>query len=324
MLTAQTKLSLSSQAEFDESKFKELVSKIFEGKDIEELRYLSYAYTNKTMLVRFADGVKVVAKVSIKEDRFKKLALEVELVKRLKKETSLPVPDVLHSDQSRESFEYPFVIYSFLNGENLVDSIEHIKDKAKVGEELAKLTAGIHSVKLPSPKFSLTTEDEDEKWVDIIRQTCSDGIDALKHNHYERAGDIEKYVKENITLVSEPKEYTLIHRDLQPQNIHWNSKNSFIQGIFDFETAMSGDPVFEFNFLERQLFKVYPEIKKAFYPTYAKLSTLPDNLEGLVKFYEVTRDLHFYPRDIKYGELDRANGDIESLERLIFDDYNVG
>lgn len=324
MLVADSKQSISMQVDFDEQKLKDLVSKLFNNTKIEEVRYLSYAYTNKTMLFRFPDNRKVVVKVCVKEDRYPKLKLEVELIKRLGDETKLPIPKILHQDLSRDLFDYPFVIYSYLNGENLVDAMDYIADKKHVGIELARLSAEIHKIRIPNPSFSLATPYKGESWVGIINEICSNGIEALRSHNYERTNEIESYVNANITSISEPEQYCLIHRDLQPQNVHWDNKTKKVKGIFDFESAMSGDNLFEFNFLERQLFRTYPEMREPFYSTYSKISKLRPDFKKVVKFYEVVRDLYFFPRDLKYGELDRANGDIESLERTIFKDLNVG
>lgn len=324
MLVANSKQSISSQIDFDEKLLESVVSKSLGKSKVLENRYLSYAYTNKTILMRFDDGTKVVVKVSVKEDRYPKLALEIELIERLLKDSKIPVPAILFKDLEMKEFPYPFVIYSFLDGTNLVDAIDEIQDKGEVGVDLAWIAFELHKFDYPEPKFSLASKGQAQSWKQIITETCENGLKTLKDNNYERLSELEKWVTNHISLVVEPKQYSLIHRDLQPQNIHWNIQEKRIQGVFDFESAMSGDFYFEFNFLERNLFKTYPEIKKSFYEAYNKHTPLRKDYDRLVLFYEVVRDLYFYPRDIKYGELDRANGDIESIERLVLHEFNVG
>lgn len=324
MLVANSNQSLSSQIKFDERLLEKVIAKNLKKKSVVETRYLSYAYTNKTILMRFDDNSKVVVKVSVKEDRYAKLSLEIDLIERVSKESKIPVPKVLYKDLQMTEFQYPFVVYSFLNGGNLVDAIDRIKDKGHVGIDLAWITFELHKFDYPEPKFSLASNGDKKTWCEIVSETCENGLLALRGNNYERLAKLEKWIEKHISLVKEPSQYSLIHRDLQPQNIHWNLKGKKIQGVFDFESAMSGDFYFEFNFLERNLFKTYPEIRETFYNTYNKNTPLRKDFERLVLFYEVVRDLYFYPRDIKYGELDRANGDIESIERLVLHEFNVG
>ena len=323
-LTMSTDKSISSQVQIEDKLIESLLSSLFKGSSVQEIRYLSYAFTNKTALVRFSSGERAVIKICVKEDRFSKLKLEVDLIERISSETGLPVPKVLHKDLSMKKFQYPFVVYSFLPGENLVDSIIHVKDKNRLGIELGRVAGQLHQITFDRPKFSLAAEDSQSSWIEIIGAICKTGIDRLRESNYSRIADAERYVQKNIAKIVEPKDYSLIHRDLQPQNLHWDSQSQKIVGIFDFESAMSGDRHFEFNFLERKLFKTYPDVRKGFYSSYSKHNRLDRNYEDIVKFYEVVRDLYFYDRDLHYGELDRANGDIESIERLIFDDWLVG
>lgn len=324
-LTMSTNKPISSQVSLDNKLVGKLLSSVFGNSAVEEIRYLSYAFTNKTALVRLSgEREKVVVKICVKEDRFPKLELEAQLIERISRETELPVPQILHKDFSRERFLYPFVIYSFLPGENLVDSIVHINDKTKLGAELGRLASQLHQIIFDKPSFSLASVEKTPQWTMIIGIICQRGIRCLRENNYSRTEDVENYVKKKISIVQEPKKYCLIHRDLQPQNLHWDNQSEKIVGLFDFESAMSGDHHFEFNFLERKLFKTYPETRETFYSSYAEQGQLGQNYKELVKFYEVVRDLYFYDRDTHYGELDRANGDIESIERLILGDWMVG
>lgn len=325
-MVASSSQSISSQIDLDVKVIEAIISNIANKNNIEEIRYLSYAFTNKVILVRLKNEAfeKVVLKVCVKEDRVPKLKLETELISRLSKETNLPVPHIIFKDLSPKNLTYPFVIYSFLKGENLADAIVHITNKEKLGEQLALIASELHKISFDIPHLSLAVQEGNQTWIDIVKDICNVGIKQLKVNNFQRVNAIEDYVNKNFPLVKEPKSYKLIHRDIQPQNIHWDNDLQEITGIFDFESAMSGDYHFEFNFLERRLFKQYPEIRKSFYKAYATYSELDSNFEQLVKFYEVVRDLYFYNRDLFYRELDRANSDIESLERLILNDWNEG
>lgn len=280
--------------------------------------YLSYAFTNKTLLLEFSDHTKYVAKVCIKEDRFSKIELEAALLEKVGLETIVPVPKVIYKDFSQKEFQYPFAIYSFLKGKNLVDVIQDVNDYEKLGEDLAYITFQLHQIVYPMPLFSLANKQEEfSSWTEIIRGVCEEGIKALYDNNFKNASQIEKKVTNSIDIVREPVKYSLIHRDLQPQNVHWDTSSNKIIGVFDFESAGSGDFYFEFNFLERKLFKQYPMVKKAFYKKYNSHTILQKDFEELVKFYEIVRELYFFVRNAKYNEFDRQKKNIEALEELM-------
>jgi aminoglycoside phosphotransferase (APT) family kinase protein len=310
-----SKMSLSSQVYIDDKQVGLILAEILGKSEAKEIRYLSYAFTNKTLLVRFDEN---------DQDRFPKLELETNLISRIALETDLPVPSILYKDFSRKRIGYPFVVYSFLSGENLADSIIHIEKKEKLGIELGKLASVLHQIKFDDPKFSLASTEKNNSWKKILEEVITTGVNKLQTNNYVRVKGIEEYIKKEFSKIQEPKNYSLVHRDLQQQNLHWDNKLEKIVGVFDFESAMAGDHHFEFNFLERRLFKTYPVIRKSFYDTYSKHGNLNENHENIVRFYEVIRDLYFYNRDIQYGELDRANEDVESIERLVFDNWQVG
>ena len=155
-----TNTSLSSQVQIDNKEIEEMLSNLFPTNTVLEIRYLSYAYTNKTALVRLkGKNDKVVIKICVKEDRFPKLELETNLIERISAETDLPVPKILYKDLSMKKFSYPFVVYSFLPGENLADSIIHIEDKVTLGTELGKIASQLHKITFGKPQFSLAERE---------------------------------------------------------------------------------------------------------------------------------------------------------------------
>lgn len=309
---------MPSRVQFDERQLMSIVSGSLGGKTVEKSGQLPYSSSNRTLYISFDDGLDVIVKASVKESRFNRIIVESELIKRLKTETDLPLPEVLHVDSSRTSFPYPFVVYSFVGGTNLVDAITDIEDKKKVGVELADVAYQIHQIEFDSPQFSIAKGEMSESWEALLRGVCTAGITALTEQGCENIDAIQEYVDTNLKLVGEPSSYKLIHRDLQPQNLNWDVQEGRISGVFDFEAAMAGDPLFDFTYLEMRLFKAYPEIRKAFYETYSRHSPLRHDYEKAIEFYGVVRDLIFYPRNINYGELDRAEVALKSIEQVVF------
>lgn len=322
MLISDTKQSLSSRSTVEPREIQRLVKRAWPKALVLKIKPLAYAFTNKTFLLELEGGPeRVVLKISAQPDRYDRLRSEVSLIKRLTTETSLPLPEILYEDLSGREFVHPFVFYSFLPGTNLVDAIDNIKSLPRLGQELARVALEIHKIKFPEAQFSLGQPEKETNWRNLINEKIERGLQKLAEAEYPKLTKLKGYLKEARPLLSEPENYSLVHRDFQAQNIHWDEKSQKIVGLFDFESAMSGDHHFEFNFLERYLFRAYPEVANTFYPTYAKGGKLQENFRELVRFYGVVRDLYFFVRDIEYREFDRSQKALESIEKLVFGDF---
>lgn len=67
-MTMSTNTSISSQVQLDNKSIEEILSSVFNGAIVEEIRYLSYAYTNKTALVRLSGGKTNTVQRSLNEE----------------------------------------------------------------------------------------------------------------------------------------------------------------------------------------------------------------------------------------------------------------
>jgi len=318
-LVVATNKPLHARVTISEEEIADLVHSFDAKAVVQSVAPLPHGFNNKISLVT-TDTNKYVVKISVAEDKFKKLAVEADILEKLAAQTDLPVPKVLHSDFSQTTFAFPFAIYSYVSGENLVDCIEQVADKKVIGQELARAVAAIHSIHYPAAYFSLSSDKPDASWQAALRKKYDEAWPYFAQSGLPFVDTVRQELETGFANLKEPTSYTLIHRDLQPQNFHWDLTTNKLVGLFDFETAMSGDFLYEFSLLERNLFRLYPEIKESFYQTYSDISPLPENYPQQIAFYLLNQLVYFYMRSVQKSEDDRLAHlatEIEALSKTL-------
>ncbi|KKU19673.1 MAG: hypothetical protein UX77_C0003G0070 [Parcubacteria group bacterium GW2011_GWA1_47_11] len=315
-LVDHTLSSISQKVSISNEQIVKLLENVFPGNEVQKIVTMPHAYTNKTIKVLLRDDPQIcIVKISLVEKRYAGLKLEIELLEKLKK-IDIPVPKVFYSDLSLKAFSYPFAVYSFLSGDNLADVIDKIKDQDLLGRELADQAWKIHQLTFKKPYFSLAKPPADS-WKQIWEEKMSMALPYFKQAEYSKYDLLSKAVEGGLLKLTEPEKYVLVHRDLQPQNINWDLSSSKIVGIFDFESAMSGDFMFDFALLERGLFKKYPLVKKGFYDEYALKYKLPAGFESSVKFYALMHLVYFYMRSVQEGWPERVKINMQRVTDML-------
>ena len=139
----------------------------------------------------------------------------------------------------------------------------------------------------------------------------------FKQIEYSKYDQLSKTIEGGLLKLTEPERYVLVHRDLQPQNINWDLRNSKIVGIFDFESAMSGDFMFDFALLERGLFKEYPLVKKGFYDGYGLRYKFPAGFEKTIEFYALMHLVYFFMRSVQEGWPERVKINLQRVTDML-------
>lgn len=275
-----------------------------------------FGYSNKIYKVELKGMQPVVLKIAVVPQRYDKLAAEIKLVRKLAGH-DLPLPEVLFSMNNRLEYKYPFVIYRLIDGDNLMEVIDSMpkSDLGKVAENLGEISAKLHKATYEHV-IDFGKERVYADWVDFVTEIMDNGIFKMKENNL-RIDLVKKievlYEGMRKTLV-EPNAYSLIHRDLQAMNVLVDG--SRIVGVLDFESAMSGDYLYEFAFLEGLLFDRYPGSREAFYNGYRKRGRLPENYQEIIGFYTVMSKLYYIQRAVDYKEPDRFKENFDYLERF--------
>jgi Ser/Thr protein kinase RdoA (MazF antagonist) len=301
---------------FDELEISRLVGMWDKGAKVINWEPFKFGYSNKIYKVNIAEKDPVVLKIAVVPQRYDKLAAEIKLVGKLAGR-GIPLPEIVFSMTNRLIYKYPFVIYRFIDGENLMEVIDNLPKQvlAEIAESLGEMTAKLHKA-TQGDVIDFGRERIYKDWVDFVTEIMDNGIFKMKENNL-RADLVKKvenlYAEIKGSLV-EPNGYSFIHRDLQAMNIL--VKGPQIVGLLDFESAMSGDYLYEFAFLEGLLFDRYPVAREPFYKGYRKNGRLPENYKEIIGFYTVMSKMYFIQRAIEYKEPDRFKENFDYLDRF--------
>ena len=246
------------------------------GKQVRRLHPLSGGCISEVLAVEFTDGSRAVAKLAESESTF---LTEAWMLDYLKRESSLPVPAVLHASETLLLLEY-------LDSGGALD--------ARAQTHAAGLLAALHEI--TAPRFGLERDTvigslhqpnpETESWLDFFRDQRL--IYMARAALDERAiaaplmGRIEKLAARLSEFLEEPAKPSLIHGDMWGGNVL--AKNGRITGFVD-PAIYYADPEIELAF--STLFSTFGE---PFFSRYAELRGLAEG------FFETRRDIYnLYP-----------------------------
>ncbi len=211
----------------------------------------------RVYLIELANQQKLVAKAG------KKLELEARMLKYLNKHTSLPVPEVIHSEDT-------LLVMSFLEGASSYTRTSE--------EHAAELLAELHSIRAENYGFEKDTligtlhqpNKQSESWLDFFREQrllyISKVAFEAQRLPLELLKQLEALANHLEDYLEEPPHPSLIHGDLWSGNVLSNGKH--ITGILD-PSIYYADAEMELAFISlfstfgKSFFVRYGEIKGA-------------------------------------------------------------
>lgn len=231
--------------------------------------------------VTLTDGRKVVAKVA--ESSAAKLRMEGFMLRYLGEHSPLPVPQVLHSDDT-------LLLMTFIEGNSQFD--------AAAQRHAAELVAALHSVRAEKFGFAhdsvtdtiIATLDQPnpltDSWIDFFRDhrllymaRVAREYDTLPGSLYDR---IERFAARLGDFLLEPDHPSLLHGDMWTTNIL--AQNGRITGFVD-PAIYYGHPEIELAFS-----RLFDTFGAHFFKRYHELRPIPDG------FFETRRDIYnLYP-----------------------------
>jgi aminoglycoside phosphotransferase (APT) family kinase protein len=227
---------------------------------IEQYSELSDGWFNAGYLLTLSDGQEMVLKIAPAADvpmlRYEKdiMRAEVELMKIVKHNTSLPIPAFLATDFSRTQLPSDYYFLEKLHGTPL-DKVEKKISKpalTAIQEEKGVFLAGLHQLKgdafgYPTEKGLPQTTSWKSAFEHMIANILEDASDYKVKLPYsiER---INRIIDQNLPLLDAITEPALLHFDFWNGNIFVNGEPGkyHLEGVIDFERGMWGDPIAEF------------------------------------------------------------------------------
>jgi aminoglycoside phosphotransferase (APT) family kinase protein len=226
---------------------------------IDQYTELTDGMYNAAYLITLTDGQKLVLKVAppdhVKVLRYERniMRAEVETLRLVRANTTVPVPEIFAYDTSRRLLDNDYFLMSFVPGVSLhklrpqlTADEQHAIDR-QTGDYLQQINA------IAGPRFGYVAQPAShratwrETFAAMLEQVLQDGRDAavtLPIDYDELAAQLQP-VYGALDAVTQP---VLVHWDLWDGNIFVDPATKTITGLIDFERALWGDPLMEVNF----------------------------------------------------------------------------
>lgn len=179
------------------------------------------------------------------------MEVEVEVMKKVREKTNVPIPEIYCYDTSKDIIPQQYFIMEKLDGKPLNEIRQSLDEQIieSIESKLGKYNRCINGYS--NDEFGLYASSQPKfcSWYkafkSIVQLVLDDG-EELKVDigmPYEKIVDIIDSLKEVLNVVKEPK---LVHWDLWDGNIFIDDEK--IVGLIDFERALWADPLMEISF----------------------------------------------------------------------------
>ncbi len=176
---------------------------------------------------------------------------EVELYKKVKEETLIPIPRVLDHNFHRDIVEVPYFISERLFGVPL-NKIESVSKEARKALycQMAKYLAYLHRIKgtyFGYPNWTEKKATYKEAFRDMVVQVLLDG-EKKKASFPMDVGLFQEVFDGYLYVFDEMVDPVLVHFDLWDGNVFVKDMdtNPTIEGLIDFERSFYGDRLADF------------------------------------------------------------------------------
>ena len=214
---------------------------------------------NAAYKIELTNGQKSVLKVSPPDQvqvlRYEKdiMRVEGEVLRLLRAQTDVPVPELFVFDNSRRLLDNDYILMAYIPGVDLYKLRKQltVADQRPIdfliGQYLRQINAinGSHFGLFAQPEFQFSTWREafDSMIVHILQDGHEAGVELpfLYDTIYTR-------LQTCYGVLDEVRQPVLVHWDLWDGNIFVDPETKKISGVLDCERALWGDPLMEVNF----------------------------------------------------------------------------
>ena len=240
----------------DEQILRNMLHAAFPEQEAENIEELTEGFFNVAYSITMENGMEVILKIAPSPDldimthEENIMFAEVDSMRRLAKETEVPVAKILFYDNSHTLCNSDYFIMEKLEGSSLVSCTEMPQEqKNRIHYQTGKFNAVINSIKGSKFGYYGQPECQGANWYEVFRSMLLDTYyDAEQKNTNIKVPrdkllklyDQDKAIFEQVT---EPK---LVHWDLWAGNIFVCEDK--ITGLIDFERCLWADVLMEVGF----------------------------------------------------------------------------
>lgn len=241
----------------DRKVIEQMVSRAFPNRLCSEIIELKEGYFNVAYLITLDNGEKTILKIAPNPDTrimsYEKNIMfsEVDSLRLVKKETGVPVPDILYYDDSHEICSSDYFFMSVIEGETLhvlTDSLSE-NEKSIIQYKLGEYNHTINQITGTKFGYYAQPDLQGTCWFEVFRSM----LQLAFYDAYVANIELPFEEKEILGLLEKDRFYfdevtvpCLVHWDLWAGNVFIKDKE--IAGIIDFERCIWADPLMEVGF----------------------------------------------------------------------------
>jgi aminoglycoside phosphotransferase (APT) family kinase protein len=226
---------------------------------IRTFQELTDGYFNAAYMIELADRRRCVLKVappaSVRVLRYEHdiMHAEVEVMRLVRARTTMPVPEIFRFDTSRHLLASPYFLMEFVPGVTLdkVRAKLAPADQRAIDRQIGAYLRQMNDIGGSLFGYIGPTAKQYSSWraafLAMLDNILADGMamDASLPRQYDIIQHQAQHCAAVLEEVATPQ---LIHWDLWDGNIFVEPATHTITGVIDFERALWGDPLMEFQF----------------------------------------------------------------------------
>jgi aminoglycoside phosphotransferase (APT) family kinase protein len=249
-----------SKTRVSQSTAQQIIGSVFGAQaGIRSFWELTEGYFNAVYAIALDDGRTCVLKAAppdtIRVLRYEQqiMSAEVSIMQLVQQSTTMPVPAIYAVDASRRILGSPFFLMEFVPGiplhklRNMLSPAEQQSIDRTVGAYLRQM----NDIVGPSFGYAAPTAPRYRSWAEAFLQMLDDvladgaALDVPLPLPY---GTMREWLRAWSHVLADVTRPQLVHWDLWDGNIFIDPATRQIAGIIDFERALWGDPLMEFQF----------------------------------------------------------------------------
>jgi aminoglycoside phosphotransferase (APT) family kinase protein len=220
---------------------------------------LTEGYFNAAYAIALDGGRRCVLKVAppdtIRVLRYEQqiMSAEVAVMQLVRQSTTMPVPAIYAFDTSRRILDSAFFLMEFVPGvplhtlRNTLSPTEQQTIDRAIGAYLREM----NDISGPSFGYAAPSAPRYSSWAEAFPQMLEDVLAdgaALEVRLPRSYDDLRQQLRAWSSILADVTTPQLVHWDLWDGNIFIDPASKQIAGIIDFERALWGDPLMEFQF----------------------------------------------------------------------------
>ncbi|MBW7960222.1 phosphotransferase [Patescibacteria group bacterium] len=294
---------------FNTSYIRNIFKDIFNLKIVSFEKPKSWGLPHVIFIVGFLNHKDLVLRANLGPKKPEVNLLIEKLIAEKVKKAGIKTNEIIYVDISRKKYPFDFQIqekFAGLDPEIVFKGVKKDYDRIsfQLGQTIAKLS------EITFNKFGRFDENEALKnnligtknnHYDYIVTELESNLEFIGNNNYLTNTQIQRILKlfDGNKQIINLEKGSLVHYDLADHNLRYNPQTFDLELIFDWESAVSSDPMLDLASCptwttlyerEKTLLKGYQSIKK-----------LPDNYQDLINLYRLRTVIWKIVHNIRFG-----------------------